>query len=219
MSGIVDTIRAIVREELAHRREVELGIVTQVFVGEGDHHVSARLRQSGLEIVKAPVAMARPGVSLLPRVGDAVLVAFIGGDLNAPVVLAAVYDADHPPPEAAELEAVYEPDDPADEALRRVHLRTPGGGEITLTDGALTVSLGGTELVVNDGGDVTVSSRAKVILEAAGDIEITASGNLRLEAGAQVAIKGPMIGIEGQAQAEIKAAAVALAGLTQFRAG
>jgi phage baseplate assembly protein gpV len=221
MGDIIDTIRAIVREELVRRRGAELAVVTETFPGDGgdgNHQVSARLHESGLEIVQAPVAVARPGVSLLPRVGDTVVVAFIGGDLNSPVVLGAVYDAEQRPPEAAALDAVYEPDDAGDTSIRRVYLRTPGGGEVTLTDGALTVALGGTELVVNDGGDVSVSSQTKVVVEAASDIEIKASANLKLEAAAEVAIKGATVKIEGQGQAELKAPAVALAGMTQFRA-
>lgn len=221
MGDVIDTIRAIVREELVRQRSAELAIVTHVFPGDGsdgNHQVSARLRETGLEIVQAPVAVARPGMSLLPRVGDTVVIVFVGGDLNAPVVLGAVYDADIRPPEADALDAVYEPDDPGDSAIRRVYLRTPGGGEVTLTDGALTVALGGTELVVNDGGDVTINSQAKVVVEAAGDIEVKASANLVLEAASEVSIKGATVKIEGQGQVEVKAPAVALAGATQFRA-
>ena len=101
--------------------------------------------------------------------------------------------------------------------MRRVFVRTPGGGEVTLTDGALTIALGGTEVVVNDGGDVTITSQAKVVIDAGGDVEISASGSMTLEAGTALNLKGVTVKVEGQGQAEIKAAAIALAGMTQFR--
>jgi hypothetical protein len=138
--------------------------------------------------------------------------------LNAPVVLGSLYDAVNRPPEADPLDAVYEPDDPGDGSVRRLYLRSPGGGEITLTDGALSVALGGTELVINDGGEITISSQSKVVVEAAGDVEVKASANLRLEAAAEVSIKGVAVKIEGQGAAEVKAPALTLAGMTQFRA-
>ena len=89
MRDIVSIIRAIVREELSGHRAPDLGVVTQVFPGPGEnnHEVNVRLRDTGLEIERAPVAVARPGLSILPRVGDLVMVAFAGGDLNAPVVI------------------------------------------------------------------------------------------------------------------------------------
>jgi phage baseplate assembly protein gpV len=221
MRDLVQIIRSIVREELAGHRAPDLGVVTKVFPGdggEGNHEVSVRLRETGLEIERVPVCVARPGFSLLPRAGDLVVLAFVGGDLNAPVVIGSLYDSENRPPEAGALEAVYEPPDAGDDGVRRLFMRTPGGGEITLTDGSLTVALGGTEVVVNDGGDVTVTAKAKVVIEASADIEIRASGSMSLEAAAELRLKGATVAIEGQGQAEIKAPAIALAGMTQFRA-
>jgi phage baseplate assembly protein gpV len=219
MRDIVSIIRSIVREELNNHRAPDLGVVTQVFPGPGEnnHEVNVRLRDTGLEIERVPVAVARLGLSILPRVDDLVIVAFAGGDLNAPIVIGSLYDSENRPPEAGALDAVYEPPDDSDDSVRRVFVRTPGGGEITLTDGALTIVLGGTEVTVNDGGDVTITSQAKIVIEASADIELSASGSMSLEAAAALTLKGATVKIEGQGQAEIKAPAVALAGMTQFR--
>jgi uncharacterized protein involved in type VI secretion and phage assembly len=162
--------------------------------------------------------VARPGVSLLPRVGDLVVVAFMGGDLLRPVVLGSIYHADQKPPEAAALDQLYQPDDEADDAVLRVALRTPGGGEITVTDAALTVSLGGTEVIVNDGGDVEIKSQGNVTIESAADVTIKASGGITLEATGALSLKGATAKLEGSGQAEVKAAAISIAGITQLKA-
>ena len=71
MSDMVDIIRAIVRDEMARRRSPELGLVTAVQSRDSDgsdnnHQVNVRLRASGVELQRVPVAAARLGLSLLP---------------------------------------------------------------------------------------------------------------------------------------------------------
>ena len=73
VSSLIDALRAIIRDELAARRPPELGIVTQVYPGDGNagnHQADLRLRSSGLELSRVPVAVPRLGFSLLPRPGD-----------------------------------------------------------------------------------------------------------------------------------------------------
>ena len=164
MRDIVSIIRAIVREELSGHRAPDLGVVTQVFPGRANNHeVNVRLRDTSLEIERAPVAVARPGLSILPRVGDLVMVAFAGGIFNAPVVIG-----------RSTILKIAAGSRRADTRVRAAgrfrrqraprFVRTPGAEEHALTDGALTVALGGTEVVVNDGGDVTITSQAKVVI-------------------------------------------------------
>ena len=84
MSSLIDALRAIIRDELAARRPPELGIVTQVYPGDGgagNHQADLRLRSSGLELSRVPVAVPRLGFSLLPRQGDLVVVLFVDGDV------------------------------------------------------------------------------------------------------------------------------------------
>ena len=65
--------------------------------------------------------------------------------------------------------------------------------------------------------DVTITSQAKVVINAGGDVEISASGSMSIEAATSLQLKGATVKVEGQGQAEIKAPAIALAGMTQFR--
>ena len=187
MSDMVDIIRAIVRDEMARRRAPELGLVTSVFARDSDssdnnHQVNVRLRASGVELQRVPVAAARLGLSLLPKVDDLVLVVFANDDINAPVVVGSVYDETVQPPVAKPDELVYMPTDPDDSAIRRLHIELANGCALTWQDDHLTLKLGGTELTVNQDGDVQIKSAGKFEIKADGDISIEAGGNITLKA-------------------------------------
>lgn len=221
MSDLIGTLRAIVRDELARMRAPELGTVTQVFPRDGDgsknnHQVNLRLRGSGVELQRVPVAVGRLGLSALPREGDLMLVAFVGGDLNAPVALVSVYDDQVHPPVAQPFEVVYQPPDEADAGVRRVHLELPNGTAVTLGDDKLEVVLGGTTVVVGRDGDVAIEAQGKVRLASQGNLELEASGDLTLTAQGQLTLKGLSATLEGQSEAKVKGAKVGLAGMTEF---
>jgi hypothetical protein len=80
-SDLVGLVQAIVRDQLCGFRTAELGIVTQVYSHEsgGDknnYECDVRLRDSGLELKRAPVATQRIGAVAIPNVDDLVLVQF-----------------------------------------------------------------------------------------------------------------------------------------------
>ena len=221
MSDIIATIRAVIRDELARVRAPEIGIVTEVFPrdsgsSENNHQINIRLRGSGLELQRVAVAAPRLGFSLLPSVGDLMVVIFTGGDTNAPVAMGSVYDADHQPPVGKSAEVVYQPPDDSDSAIRRLYLELPSGTKLTILDDKLEVESGGTVVTVERDGDVTIKSASKVSVEAQGDISLKASGNLQLEAQQNVTLKGLAVSAEAQAEAKLKGATVTLAGMTSF---
>lgn len=230
MSTLIDTLREIIRQEIDARRQPELGIVLEVFPGdggEGNHQADVRLRQSGLKLRRVPVAVARPGVSLLPRVGDPVIVVFLDGDLAQPVVIGSIYSSEEQPPEADALDAVWKPSDAEDSAIRRIHLETPSGGTVTLDDEKLTVTLGGTEMVVNQDGDVTITAAGSISLKADGDVSIEAGGNVSIKASQDVNVEAmanltakasAAATLEGAASGKVKAASLTIAGLVNFSA-
>lgn len=222
MSQLIDTLRAIVRDELARQRAPELGIVTAVHARDGDasdanHQVHVRLAATGVELQYVPVAVGRLGLSMLPQVGDTVLVVFAGGDLNAPVVVGSLYDAQVQPPVAKAGEVVYAPSDAGgDKSLRRLHLALGDAVTLTADDETVIVRLGGTELVIAKDGDVTLTSAAKLTVKTQGDATFEAGGNLELKAQGNVTISGVSTTVEGQASAKLKGPSVSLAGNTQF---
>ncbi len=230
MSTLIDTLREIIRQEIDARRQPELGIVLEVFPGDGgdgNHQADIRLRQSGLKLRRVPVAVARPGVSLLPRVGDPVVVVFLDGDLAQPVVLGSIHSSAEQPPEAGPLDAVYKPADAEDSGVRRVHIETPSGGTVTLDDEKLTVTLGGTEMVINQDGDVAISAAGSISLVADGDVSIEAGGSVSVKANQDVTIEAQAnlsakanatATLEAAASGKLKAASLTIAGMVNFSA-
>lgn len=222
MSTLIDTLRAIIRDEIAAHRPAELAIVTAVHPGDGqsgNHQVDLRLRASGLELARVPVTVPRLGFSLLPRPDDLVLVVFIDGQVHAPVVVGSLYDAQRHPPQAGARDAAFIPPDEADDSVRRFHIATPGGGALTIDDAGLRYEAGGTLLRIDQDGDVSVASAKAVAVESQAGLSLKAGSDLTIEAGTDLSLKGARISIQGQASAQLKAANLGLAGLINFSAG
>jgi len=225
VTELIDTLRAIVRDELGRRRGAELGVVTAVHPREADgsdanHQVHLRLVATGVELQHVPVAVGRLGLSMLPQVGDTVLVVFVQGDLNAPVVVGSLYDAQVQPPVAKAGELVYQPSDAGgDASLKRLHAALGSDVTVTLDDENLIVKLGGTEMTIAKDGDVTITGAAKLTIKTQGDITFEASGNLELKAQGNVSISGIATTVEGQGSVKVKGPMVSLAGNTQFSPG
>jgi uncharacterized protein involved in type VI secretion and phage assembly len=224
VTTFVGVMSEVARRELATHRSLSLGVVTESFTnsgGSGEHHLdcNVRLHGSGLVLQHVPVAVTRPGLSAVPRVGDLVVVGFLDGEINGPVLLGALHADGIPSPDAEPDEVVYEVPD-AGGSARRVQLRLPNGNTVTVTDEEVTIDFGGTKVLVENGGGIT--------LEASGDITITAGGNLKLEANANVEIKAMAnfeakasanATVQGSAAATLKGAVTTIAGLTSFSAG
>lgn len=223
-ADLIGTLRAIVRDELARLQPPELGVVTQVHARDADgsannHQVNVRLRASGVELQRVPVAVGRLGMSALPNEGDLLLIAFVNHDLNAPVAVGCLYDDQAHPPVAQLHDVVYEPPDDGDSGVRRLHVLLKSGSEIALDDDKLEILFGGTSLVLNRDGDVAIRAAGKVTVEADGDLELRAGGAVAIEAGSNLTLKASANAtLEGAAKTTVKGAQVALAGITQFSA-
>jgi len=221
MSELIDTLRAIVRDEIGRSRAPGLGIVTRVYAnedgaGDGNHQVDVRLRESGVALERVPVTTARRGVSMLPRVDELVVVVFIGGELRGAVVVGALYDAADHPPQATAVEAVYAPVDDGDASTRRLAIVTPSGEEVTITDDEVSVVGGGTEVRVYRDGNVEIRAAGALELAAQGDVTIRAGGRLTLEAQQELSARGLSATVEAQTEARIQGVQLGLVGQTSF---
>jgi phage baseplate assembly protein gpV len=134
MSGLIEIVRRVVAQETARHRMSLLGVVSTVFPhtaddDENNYEVNVRLKHEDLELRKVPVAVAHVGVAAPPRVGDLVLVQFINGDLNQPVITGRFYHNDERPPLHQEEEILFE-QRVSDNTLN--HLRFTADGTIFL---------------------------------------------------------------------------------------
>ena len=197
MNDLYDTLQKLIRHELRGRRFAELGQVQKVYPSDpGNYDADVVLHATDLVLRHVPVLTPRKGFASLPEVGDLVMLQFMGGDVNRPVIVGTLYNGDDRPPENTENDWVLQlPSGPDDKASGlRVELRQsdPIG---------FTVSLKGDkfELLVQDddpvakftvaGTVLTIDGSGAVKLEGAADVEVKASGNLKLEAGQGVEIK------------------------------
>jgi phage baseplate assembly protein gpV len=109
MESIVTIMQQIAAREAEKIYTTELGEVTATLphASDGDknnYQCSVKLKNrkaadgSDFELRKVPVATGHIGLANIPNVGDLVLLQFIGGDLNAPVITSRLYnDTDKPP--------------------------------------------------------------------------------------------------------------------------
>jgi uncharacterized protein involved in type VI secretion and phage assembly len=222
---VVPAIRAVVRHELDGVRSLELGIVTAVYTNEGatgESNLAAdvRLRGSALELQRVPVAVGRIGLSAVPRPGDLVVLGFVGGDVNGPIVLGSLYDEQSRPVDAKPDEIVYAVPDEAADGIRRVELQLPNGNTLTAEDTVLTIVMGGTTVKVEADGAITLEAAGDLVLSSKGSVSIKADASISIEAQGAATLKAQSsLALEAAGQAKLKGATVSVAGTTSFSAG
>jgi phage baseplate assembly protein gpV len=134
MSGLLELVRQLVREELALRRGPRLATVSAVHAhastdDTANYEADVRLKHDGLELKQVPMAVTHAGVAVPPRVGDLVLVEFLDDDLQQPLVTGRFYHAEERAPLFGEDDVLFEhrlPDG------KRNHLRFAADGSIYL---------------------------------------------------------------------------------------
>lgn len=218
-ASLFESVTRIARHESQARAAAAVGRVTETFGGGGavaDHAATVELRDSGVLLPRVPIAVGLLGFAALPAADDLVLVVFLGGDPNAPVIVGRLYtDALAPPSEATDGQATLSlPAGDADSALQlglaldgtTAALRLGTGDEpveIALDDSTVEVTVGALELRVTSEGGGRLELKAgatEVILKKDGDLSLTTSGTLSLS--------GNEVEISGQSKVKISGAQV-----------
>lgn len=197
MNDLYDTLQKLVRHELRARRFAEMGQVQAVYPTDpGNYDADVVLHATDLVLRHVPVLTPRKGYASLPEVGDLVMLQFMGGDVNRPVIVGTLYNGDDRPPENAENDWVLQlpsgPDAKTDGLRVEVRQSSPIGFTVSLKgdkfelvvqddDPVATLTVAGTKLSIDGGGGIQ--------LEGGGDVKIKSSGNLTLEAGGNAEIK------------------------------
>jgi uncharacterized protein involved in type VI secretion and phage assembly len=217
MSGMVEVIRKIVEAEIRKIHVAELGVVTSIFPHSSDsdkdnYECNVKLKNTGLELQKVPVATQHVGLAHIPKVDEMVLVTFLNGDINAPILIGRMYTAEDRPPANDGEEIIYIPPYSENADLRRVHMELPSGIILSVTDDILNVEAGKTTLKINRDGDIEVESNDKVSITATGEmsfaadkITIESKQDMNIKAGANATIQGESgVTMESSAAMEIK---------------
>ena len=133
------------------------------------------MRESGLALRDVPIVTAHTGMISAPRVGDLVLLSYINGDPNNPVITGRLYSDQSPPPAHGK-----------DDLL----LQAPYKGKTSINIGAdqsITITAGTTDIVIHQDGSIYINAADSVGLFVTGDVNlecenasIEASGNIDL---------------------------------------
>lgn len=181
MSRLIEIMRRVVQQEMARQRGCALGVVTGVFAhseedDENNYEASVRLKHEDLELRRVPLSVGHVGIAAPPRAGDLVLLQFINGDINQPVILGRFYHDKERPPLHRQDEILFEhrlPDgtrnhlrfgadgtiylqrevtNSEDNSAAKAGIKLDKDGNIEVTCKTMTIN---GELVVTDGGKST----------------------------------------------------------------
>ena len=221
MSNVLEIMRKVANQEMERNHLCLLGVVSAHYPhtaanDENNYEVDVKIKHQDLELRRVPVLVAHMGVAAVPQVGDLVLVQFINGDLNQPVVTGRLYHADNRPPLHKEDDILFEQRVASDNSLN--HLRFTSDGTIylqrkvdkpednskALTSVKIDGSSGTVEIKVGDkvtlemkSDSVTVTQDSATLemksgkFKFTGDVEI--NGDLVAKNGGQTTISGNKI--------------------------
>ena len=174
----------------ARRPAPAMALGTQVarVVGNYDPLQRGRLRvalywQSNGPMLWAPMTSLHSGagfgLTVIPEVGDEVLVGFIDGDPERPVVLGSLWNSTHPPPR----EQFATADESDDNLVKRLVTKSGIRIHIVDTPGQESISLAtprSNNLLMSE--KVTETTRPVIALHTQGDIHLRAVGRIHEQA-------------------------------------
>ena len=212
-SNIVEVIRNIAQMEIKKIHTMELGIVTSVFPHASDsdkdnYECNIRLKDKGVELRKVPVATQQIGFVNILHTGDLVLVSFIGGNINSPIIVGRLYNEIDRPPTSEQEEIVYKPPYTKDTNLRRLNIVLPEGTvNVEFHDDMISVIVGKSSITATDTGEIQIKSEGvqqKISIIADGDVSIEAQ-NISIKSRMETTIEsGTGMAIKSDALANIE---------------
>ena len=189
MDSILQIIRQIVRDEIRGLCIGELGTVTSVSpvadrAGQDNYACSVKLRDRDVELRKVPICTPHNGMVSCPQSGELVLVSFVGGNANNPIIIGRVHSERIRPPVHEDGELVIETNPGGD---TRMSFRPDGTVEITSGDALWNIapdgaiSLSGSDLTVAMTGDVQLTGDGNMQLTVQGDANVSVDGSCTVE--------------------------------------
>ncbi len=235
MEDTVSVIQYIIREELSKLRIAELGVVTSVFPHSGDsdkdnYECDVRLKNSGLELKKVPIATQRMGTVGIPNKEDLVLLTFDKGDINLPIVIGRLYNDEDRPPLSNPDEVIFRlPLAESDEKTVKMEVRNLSEKrpprevliellpkvKVRIVDAEIDIFVDKTKLTLKQegGSDGTItleSGTSRIVVNQDGDVSVDCAKNVNIEAKSDISIKGTNIDINGSGVVNIKGSTINL---------
>ncbi len=148
------------------------------------------------------------GFCVVPNIGDEVLVAFIHGDFNYPIVLGGLWNGkDKLPDPTAGTPASDKPQVRTwrsidgqwiviDDKKKKIEIMSKDQRSITISDQdqKITIKTKSSTITLED-SKINVESSSEISIKSNGNLKVEASGNIDIKAGGQVNIKGSMINL------------------------
>ena len=225
-SSIIEVIRRIAESEVRKMHIAELGIVTSVFphsdeMDKDNYECSIKLKDKEVELRKVPVATQHIGLANILHVGDLVLVSFVNGDINSPIIIGRLYNDEDRPPISKEEEIIYKPPYTKNTQLKRLNVVLPESTvTINIHDDRLSIIIGKSSISANSAGEIAVRSTmnadngegSSIALDDNGisidtdfDIRVHSKGNTTIECDGDLSFKGQgTIGMESSETMNIK---------------
>lgn len=211
MTSLYETVRRIVADEMGRMRSAELAIVQESHPHASDSDLdnyacTVRLRDSGIVLRHVPVATQRIGEVAIPAEGEMVLVQFIGGDINAPIIVGRLYnDEDRPPVSEVGKSVIHLPLGAGEDDAVHLELLSGEKRELLLTLGkGLTLTLKDDDPVVEltvDGG------KAAITIARDGGVTLESQGSLKVK-GSDIKVEGDAIALEASGELKLKGGTV-----------
>ena len=174
--SIVGFMKKVAEHEARRISTLELGVVTSVFPHASDsdkdnYQCSVKLKHrkqpdgSDFELRKVPVATSHIGLAHIPNVGDLVVLGFLNGEINAPLVLGRLYNDEDLPPKNDVGQMVLD-------GIETVSLTTKKGTKIEIdADGNVIIEAKGDVTV--KGGEVKINDGSKGAARQDDTVEVT----------------------------------------------
>jgi len=198
----VAAIKRIAEEEVRKQRTMDLAVVSSVYphASEGDndnYECDVQLKNGGSELRRVPIVTPHIGLTHVPNIGDLVLIGYIGGSVNMPVVLGSLYNGDQRPPANDAGEIIYESPDSQQPGLRRLYMKFPSGIELTIDDDLVKVDTGSVTLQMDTKGAASLKANSGF------ELDVNNAGNVKISSPGTVDIEGLVVNIKGKTAVNI----------------
>lgn len=227
--SIIGTIQKIAAREIRKVHLMELGVVTSVFPHSEDsdnenYECNVKLKDRGdMELRKVPVLSQHIGLSNIPHVNDLVLVSFINGDINAPIIIGRLYNDEDRPPVSKQEEIIYKPPYQKNAELKRINITLPEDTvKIDIHDNKIEVQTGKAKISMEDTGIISIEAKpddkeCKLTLDSNGvkidtamKVEVKSKDNISFNTEGELLLKARSISIESEADTLVKAQTIGL---------